>query len=89
MKKIWKYLFILISTASSAQITLEHVVDSVVLSYGFKTVQISSAETKYFFRDTNTSTFSLYNMDFTPFMTNVAVPEPWEQGTNRFQALYI
>lgn len=76
-----------------AQITLDHVVDSAELSigmgYGFKVVQISPDETKYFINDITTNTFGLYNMDFTPFLLNISVPEPFIQGTNILQALYI
>jgi hypothetical protein len=65
-------------------------VDSLFLAYQFKTVQISPSETKYFFADTTANTFSLYNMDFTPFLLNIAVPQPFAltSGSN-FQALYI
>jgi hypothetical protein len=88
MKKIWKYLFILLSTSSSAQITLDNTVTSISsIGQDFYTVQISSTETKYLFEDTVTNTFSLYNMDFTPFLLNIAVPEPFSNWT--FQVLYV
>ena len=81
------------SLKSNAQITLDHIVDSTELSlglaYGFKAVQISPTETKYYVNDTITNTFSLFNLDFTPFISNISVPEPFIQGTDRLQALYI
>ena len=95
MKKIWKYLFTVIvanmlkQNICIGQITLDREVDSLFLSYEFKPVQISPSETKYFFADTLANTFSLYNMDFTPFLTNIAVPEPFEEATIAMQALYI
>jgi len=89
MRKILKYLFLLIGTASSAQITLDREVDSLFLAYEFKTVQISPSETKYYFADTTTNSFSLYNMDFTLFLGNIAVPEPFAEATIGMQALYI
>lgn len=89
MKKIWIFLFILLSESSSAQITLDHEVDSLFLTSQFKTVQISPAETKYFVADTLTNTFSLLNLDFTPFLSNIVVPEPFAIATVNMQALYI
>ena len=89
MKNIFMYLFLLTSASLSAQITLDREVDSLFLAYQFKTVQISNTETKYFFADTVTNTFSLYNMDFTPFLVNISVPEPFAITTTGFQALYI
>ena len=95
MKKIWKYLFILIvanivkQSVCIGQITLDREVDSLFLADQFKAVQISPTETKYYFADTTTNTFSLYNMDFTPFLTNISVPEPFAITAEDFQALYI
>lgn len=93
MKKIWKYFLLLLNASCYGQITLEHTLDSTQFSlgwgYGFKTVQISTTETKYYVNDTISNTFNLYNMDFTPFMTNIPVPEPFDiTGASR-QALYI
>ncbi len=76
-------------TNMKAQITLDTIVTPISIGFDFYTVQISSTETKYYFADTATNTFSLYNMDFTPFMTNIAVPEPFAITTTNFQALYI
>lgn len=88
MKNIWKYLFLLFSASSSAQITLDNTVTSITaIGQDFYTVQISSTETKYLFEDSVTNTFSLYNMDFTPFVINIAVPEPFANWT--FQVLYV
>ncbi len=56
----------------------------------FYLAQISKTETKYVFLDTMNNTFSLYNMDFTPFMENISVPEPFISGTTAFfQPVYI
>ena len=76
------------SSNSSAQITLDNVVTSITsIGQDFYTVQISNTETKYLFEDTTTNTFSLYNMDFSPFMLNITVPEPFNNWT--FQVLYV
>ncbi|GIV35570.1 MAG: hypothetical protein KatS3mg031_3105 [Chitinophagales bacterium] len=74
----------------NGQITLDTVINNTLgIGYGFKLVQISEDETKWYFADTSTNTFSLYNMDFTPFITNVAVPEPFLFSNGRMQVLYI
>ena len=93
MKKLFITIIstLLLSSATmKAQLTLDTIVSSRFIGYDFYTVQISSDETKYFFSDTLTNTFSLYNMDFTPFMTNISVPEPFASTSHApMQALYI
>lgn len=88
MKKFLIAILILISMNSKAQITLDTTIVPID-GWGFDVypVQISPTETKYLFADTITNTFSLYNMDFTPFMTNIAVPEPFASWT--FQVIYV
>ena len=72
------------------QITLDAQIDSSAYPALWRMVQISATETKYFFPDTVNNTFSLLNMDFTPFMTNIAVPNPWGWTTARhYEAYYI
>jgi len=99
MKKIKKNLtnklFVAIICCASfqfskvyAQITLDTIIYG-YLGYQFKTVQIAINETKWFYADTVSNTFSLYNMDFTPFMTSIAVPEPFAFPTSAMQVLYI
>jgi len=73
----------------SAQITLIAIEDSMWLDQEFKTVQISPTETKWYFHDTIANTFSLYNMDFSPFLTNIAVPQPFNSVIGHFQVVYI
>lgn len=88
MKNICKLLFIFLSTSTTAQITLDTVVTSQSgIGSSFYTVQISSNETKYLYEDSLTNTFSLYNMDFTPFLTSIPVPEPFDNWT--FQVQYV
>ncbi|GIV35569.1 MAG: hypothetical protein KatS3mg031_3104 [Chitinophagales bacterium] len=71
-------------------IPLDTIVSSRLIGYDFYTVQISADETKYFFSDTITNTFSLYNLDFTPFMENIPVPEPFAMNSSaRMQVVYI
>ncbi|MEP7265577.1 MAG: T9SS type A sorting domain-containing protein [Bacteroidota bacterium] len=89
-KKLFVIYVLLFFSGSklSAQITLDTMMYCPIgLGYQFKAVQISSSETKWFFADTVNNTFNLYNMDFTPFITSIAVPEPFEPYY--MQALYI
>ena len=94
MKKIWKYILVLMvasmvkQSVCVGQITLDTTVMPLD-GWGFDIypVQISATETKYLFADSTTNTFSLYNMDFTPFLLNVPVPEPFATWT--FQVLYV
>jgi len=84
---------LMIGNNVDAQITLDQIVDSLTMDYWFKPVQISPTETKYYKADTVTNTFSLYNMDFSPFLLNVAVPDSFikydGQFPKVFQVLYI
>lgn len=79
-------IFLLQATNTTGQITLDTILD-VQMGYDFFPTQISETETKYVRCDTLTNTFSLYNMDFTPFLTNISVPEPF--GLFEFQVMYI
>jgi len=72
-----------------SQITLDTLVFPQIgyIGHSFKPVQISETETKYFWADTVTNTFSLLNMDWTPFISNISVPLPF--GPYDYQCLYI
>jgi hypothetical protein len=88
MKNLWIYLFLFISSTSYSQITIDNTIDSITsIGQDFFTVQISQSETKYLFEDPINNTFSLFNMDFSPFMLNIVVPEPFDNWT--FQVLYV
>lgn len=92
MKKlttIFMMVFLLQTGSMKAQITLDTIVPTLRFNIGtlFKTVQISQTETKYFYADTTTNTFNLYNMDWTPFLTNVTVPLPFNGFI--YQCLYV
>ena len=85
---IMLFISVLWSIETNAQITLDTVITPKDgFGFDFYTVQISPTETKYLFEDTVTNTFNLYNMDFTPFMLNIAVPEPFATWT--FQVIYV
>jgi Secretion system C-terminal sorting domain len=82
-------IFYLWTATTNAQITLDTIVPTIgyAVGYNFKTVQISNSETKYFRADTLTNTFNLYNMDWTPFITNISVPVPFNNFD--YQCLYV
>lgn len=83
--------FILIASLSiKGQILLDTIVYPINMGDDFYTVQIGPDETKYYVADTATNTFSLYNMDFTPFISSVAVPEPFALTSFApMQVLYV
>src|SRR5689334_14495004 len=98
MKNKWIYQFVLITaisfahSSSFAQINLDTTItpwDG--FGYDFYPVQISNTETKYVSLDTSSNTFNLYNMDFTPFMLNIAVPEPYYSPDSNYlyQVIYV
>jgi hypothetical protein len=72
---------------------LEHTVDSTLYGYLFYPTKISNNETKYVFLDTVKNQFSLYNLDFTPFLTNISVPHRLRYGdpnnTGFYSIMYI
>ncbi len=84
-------MLMLFTVSVKAQITLDTIITPTIsMGDDFYLAQISATETKYVLLNTLNNTFGLYNMDFTPFMTNISVPQPFGQGTNSFmQALYI
>lgn len=69
-------LYLLCHLSATSQITLDYV-DSenrYALGNTFNVVDIDENETKYYFIDTASNQFSLFNMDFTPFIENVQLP---------------
>ena len=79
-------MLMFLSPKLTAQITLEQQVDTFSIGYYFKAVHISDTETKWFIADTSGTFFNLYNLDWSPFLTNITLPEP--MGFD-FQVLYI
>jgi len=86
--KLLFFAIILLGTKSKAQITLDTILPNANLTYFFKIVQISDSETKYYVADTTANIFNLYNMDFTPFMINIPVPEPFMKHVNPLPSIY-
>jgi hypothetical protein len=79
----------LLHTNVKAQITLDTTIaPQIMLGYNFWIAQISETESKYYVGDTVTNTFNIYNMDFTPFLTNIPVPVPFN-SPYLYQILYL
>jgi hypothetical protein len=93
MKKlttIFLIVFLLQASGTKAQITLDTTIyTKVAMGWDFKVVQLSETETKYYLTDTVANTFSLFNMDFTPFITNIIPPQAFGLHGDVYQALYI
>ncbi len=63
------------STTIQAQITLDFSNDTLAFSeVNFYCIDISENESKYVIINKSTNSFSLYNMDMSPFLTNIAIP---------------
>jgi hypothetical protein len=90
MKKIFFiYLALLsISFKANAQITLEHFFDSTYGGDLFYFNDIGNNDFKYVFLNQETNTFSLYNMDMSSYLTNIALPVG-DSIKNGFTVIYI
>lgn len=85
MKKTLLVIICLLSfwvKKADAQITLDFEISPWgAIGEAFYMAQISETETKYVLLDTSNNTFSLFNMDMSPFIESIAVPEPFLQAT--------
>ena len=92
LRSIIAAFLLTLTISASAQITLDTIIDSTNMAFWFKPVQLGDNESKYYLADTANNTFDLYNMDFTPFLINIQVPEPFISNgpiPSIFQAIYI
>ncbi|MBP9922922.1 MAG: T9SS type A sorting domain-containing protein [Bacteroidia bacterium] len=92
MKKLLLFCIALIIhiLKTEAQITRDTIIQPWnSIGYDFYPVQISSSETKYYIQDTLTNSFNLYNLDFTPFMLNISVPEPYLPFSANMEVMYL
>ncbi len=72
---------------SWGQITLDNIVSNTyILSGTFYPVELDNNETKYVFVDTTTNKFSLYNMNFTPYLSNIALPGTYNYN---YMVMYV
>jgi hypothetical protein len=76
MNKFWIYLFLLLSTSTSAQLTLEH---KYIVPPGGEAVfvaNLGNSDYKYVMIDYYNNEFSLYNLDHSIYMSNIQLPLP-------------
>jgi len=78
----------LCATSIKAQITLDYSNDSVTFGGEFYCTDIGNNDYKYVLLDFKTNGFSLYNMDMSPFMTNIPIPVS-DSLKNGFTVIYI
>lgn len=72
----------------TGQITLDYIDNSNTYWLGttFYPVDIDNNMTKYLFIDTANNRFNLYNMNFTPFMTNIQLPGSYNLN---YKVMYV
>jgi len=73
-----------------AQITLEHTfLDSCYMGDLFYCTDIGNNDFKYVFLNKYKNSFSLYNMDMSPYLTNVQIPVIADSISDGFGVIYI
>src|SRR4051812_28131146 len=93
MKKISLSFFFIFSFAFGkvddvfAQINLQFSLDSTGIQT-FYCADIGNHNNKYVFMNLVKNSFSLYNMDMTPFLTNVSIPVA-DSIKNGFKVIYV
>lgn len=73
---------------SKAQIALEHFLDSTYTADLFYCTDVGNNDFKYVRLNPNSNSFSLYNMDMSPFMTDIPIPVT-DSIKNGFTVIYI
>jgi hypothetical protein len=81
--------FILSGNHLNAQITLQHTVDSAYIGEWFYYTDIGNNDYKYVFLHPNSNSFSLHNMDMTPYLTNVQIPSTGDSIITGSTIIYI
>ncbi len=79
---------LLLTTASKAQIILEHTLDSTGVPYFYYT-DIGNNDFKYVFLNRALNSFSLFNMDMSPFLINISIPVTNDSISQGFGVIYI
>lgn len=88
MKKTILLLAILIcAICSKAQLTLEYANDTLAFGY-FYCTEIARGESKYVSLNVDANSFSLYNMDMSPYLLNIHIPVS-DSIKNGFAVVYI
>ena len=92
MKKLLTLLVFSFSIITlKAQITLQFTFDSVNIKYPYEpyVTDIGSNEFKFVFTNPKQNSFSLYNMDMSPYMTNIHIPATGDSLKNGYSITYI
>lgn len=71
-----------------AQITLEHVFDSTHVGI-FYCTDIGNGDFKYVFLNEYLNSFSLYNLDMSPYLTDILIPDINDSLIQGFKPIYI
>jgi len=79
---------LMIPLKTNAQITLEHTLDS-TWATKFYCTDIGNNDFKYVMLDASSNSFSLYNMDMSPYMTNIVIPSATDSIAQGFTVVYI
>lgn len=94
MKKLFPIIAIVFLCSISsikAQITLQFTIDSIDIKYPYPpyVTDIGNNEYKFVFTNPKQNSFSLYNMDLSPYMTNIQIPATGDSLKNGFSIIYI
>lgn len=73
---------------AKAQITLEHLLDSTGVPYFYYT-DLGSNDYKYVFLNRTLNSFSLYNLDMSPYLLNINIPFTSDSLSQGFGVIYI
>src|SRR5688572_7856330 len=88
---LFPLLILLLSSSQQlrAQITLQHTLDSTLIGDQFYCTDLGNNDHKYVFLDPVNNSFSLYNMDMTPYLANIQIPATGDSLVNGFTVIYI
>ena len=96
MKRKLKLLMIILiitislkSNSAFAQITLDYSNDSITFGGEFYCTDIGNNDFKYVLLHLKSNSFSLYNMDMSPFMTNIPIPVTTDSLAQGFTVIYV
>jgi Secretion system C-terminal sorting domain len=92
MKKlttIFLTVFLCQISATKAQITLQHTIDSAYTANWFYWTDIGNNDYKYVSLNAYANSFSVLNMDMTPYMTNIQIPPTGDSIMKGFTVIYV
>lgn len=90
MKKLFLFLLAFGTTVHSfGQITLEFTLDTCWNADRFYVTDIGNSDYKYVFLDPQTNSFSLKNLDMSPYLMNIAIPATAGSLAQGFTVAYV